>query len=75
MLDGLGVSGPLRELVGAQGDGEVPLALRDTVMEIAGRLGADFCWQYLSKRLLIPLTGEFEIKAPLGALTLNAFGR
>ena len=40
-LDGLGVSGPLRELVGAQGDGEVPLALRDAVVEVAGRLGAD----------------------------------
>ena len=40
-LDGLGVSGPLRELVGAQGDGEVPLALRDAVMEVVGRLGAD----------------------------------
>ena len=39
--DGLGVSGPLRELVGAQGDGEVPLALRDAVVEVAGRLGAD----------------------------------
>ena len=35
-LDGLGVSGPLRELVGAQGDGEVPLALRDAVVEVAG---------------------------------------
>ena len=34
-LDGLGVSGPLRELVGAQGDGEVPLALRDAVVEVA----------------------------------------
>ena len=40
-LDGLGVSGPLRELVGAQGDGEVPLALRDAVVEVVGRLGAD----------------------------------
>ena len=40
-LDGLGVSGPLRELVGAQGDGEVPFALRDAVVEVAGRLGAD----------------------------------
>ena len=40
-LDGLGVSGPLRELVGAQGDGEVPLALRDAVVDVAGRLGAD----------------------------------
>ena len=40
-LDGLGVSGPLRELVGAQGDGEVPLALRNAVVEVAGRLGAD----------------------------------
>lgn len=40
-LDGLGVSGPLRELVGAQGDGEVPLALRDAVVEVASRLGAD----------------------------------
>ena len=40
-LDGLGVSGPLRELVGAQGDGEVPPALRDAVVEVAGRFGAD----------------------------------
>ena len=40
-LDGLGVSGPLRELVDASGDGEVPLALRDAVVDVVGRLGAD----------------------------------
>lgn len=37
-LDGLGISGPLRELVESGADGEVPAALRGPVLEVAARL-------------------------------------
>lgn len=39
-LDGLGISGPLRDLVESGEDGEVPAVLRGPVLEVADRLGS-----------------------------------